>query len=540
MSVQILVLLTYGLGVFIVGWLAKAGKTSGPEGYFLAGRGLRPLLFLATMTATNFSAFTVFGASGAGYRDGYAFYPVVGFGTGFMALTFWFMGRRIRELGLETGALTPPELIRRLYHSPGLSALLAGVMIVYTLPYIALQPMAAGYALQALLGIDYFAGASLVTGLIVVYTLRGGLRAVAWTDVFQGLALLALLLVALAAVAGQAGGFGPAARQVLADQPQLFSRPGGQGFYSPAIWFSFLFLWFFCDPMFPQLFQRFLAAREERAIRATLLAYPFVCSLIFILPVSIGVLGRLSHPGLSGKAADKILPLLAADLPGEVLGSLVVACGLAALMSTLDSQLLTLSSIFSQDLYPLAKGQAPSRPNNKTLPGRVFVVILAAAGLALAYRPPETILNIASQTFTGLAVLFPTVLFGLSPAWRSAKAAWTSILLGQALVVGCFFKLIPTFGFLPVVPVVAVSFGAYLAVAALSRPSLKPLLRLLKSPFLYAFSAIFVLALDFWRWNQTPSLVWGWPSWLFYFWGLSAAQMGTAWFWTRRAQAGPA
>jgi SSS family solute:Na+ symporter len=60
-------------------------------------------------------------------------------------------------------------------------------MIIFTIPYLALQPMAAGYALEALLGLPYFYGCLAVTAIILVYTLRGGLRAVAWTDLFQGL-----------------------------------------------------------------------------------------------------------------------------------------------------------------------------------------------------------------------------------------------------------------------------------------------------------------------------------------------------------------
>jgi len=533
LSLQILVLVLYGLVVLVIGWLAKTKEAAGPEGYFLAGRRIGPLVLLATMTATNFSAFTVFGASGAGYRDGYAFYPIVGFGTGFMALTFWFMGRRIREAGLKTGALTPPDLIRALYSSPGLSALFALVMIVYTLPYIALQPMAAGYALNELLGLDYFTGACLVTGLIVVYTLRGGLKAVAWTDVVQGLALLVLLSLALALVAGEAGGLIAAGRELLHSRPELFSRPGGRGFYSPAIWFSFILLWFFCDPMFPQLFQRFLAAREERSLRLTVTAYPLVTSLIFLLPVTIGVLGRLKHPGLSGKAADKILPMLAAGLPGETLGALVVACGLAALMSTLDSQLLTLSSIFSQDLYPLLRGRAASSRNPSALPGRISVLLLAGAGLALAYDPPDTILAIAGQTFTGLAVLFPAVLFGLSRSWRSLKGAWASIILGQAAVLGFLLGLIPTFGFLPVVPAMAVSFGAYLVGARFWRRDPAPLVKVLKNPYLYLFLGIFLLAMDFWRWGGDPGLILGWPGWVVHFWVLSGLQMILVWRWTR-------
>lgn len=534
MDTKLLVLAAYAVGVVVIGWLARSRSAGGPEGYFLAGRALGPVIFLATMAATNFSAFTVFGASGAGYRDGYSFYPIVGFGTGFMALTFWLLGRKIHQAGLTTGALTPPDLIRRTYGSTGLSALFAVVMVVYTLPYIALQPMAAGYALQALLGWDYFTGAVVVTGLILVYTLRGGLKSVAWTDAFQGGLMIVLLGLALVVVAGRAGGLSAAGQQVITHHPELFARPGGRGFHTPAIWFSFIFLWFFCDPMFPQLFQRFMAARDRASIRLTMLAYPFVTSLVFLLPVTIGVLGRLSHPGLKGKAADQILPLLAADLPGDVLGSLVVACGLAALMSTLDSQLLTLSSIFSQDLYPLAKGKSP----RSSWPGRWFVLLLALAGLTLAYNPPDTILSIASQTFTGLAVLFPAVFFGLSPRWRSTAGAWLSIIVGQVMVGLYFFKLLPSFGFLPVVPIMAVTLAAYLIPALWAKPDLSGLKAALRSPFLWGFLALFGLAMDYWRWAQKPDLILGWPGWVYYFWLLSAVQTGLMWLWTRNRGGG--
>jgi len=111
-----------------------------------------------------------------------------------------------------------------------------------------------------------------------------------------------------------------------------------------------------------------------------MLLYPLICSAVFLLPVTIGVLGHLHHPDLVGKAADSILPLLAADMHSDLFGALVIACGLAALMSTMDSQLLTLSSIFSQDLYPFfRRGEVRS-----AWPGRVFVMVLAGTGLSPA------------------------------------------------------------------------------------------------------------------------------------------------------------
>jgi SSS family solute:Na+ symporter len=236
-----------------------------------------------------------------------------------------------------------------------------------------------------------------VTGIILAYTLRGGLRAVAWTDLFQGAVMFILLVAALIMVAWHHGGFVEANQKVLASNPELFSRPGGLGKYAPGIWFSFIVLWFFCDPMFPQLFQRFFSAKNDRSLARIMILYPLVCTIVFFMPIAVGVLGRLSFPGLVGKQADRILPMVLTAISGDVMAALVIAAGLAALMSTMDSQLLTLSSIFTRDMMPLVK----KRGGATSVAGRIFVVLLSLAGLALAYKPPATILQIATQTFTG-------------------------------------------------------------------------------------------------------------------------------------------
>ena len=148
MIVKIAVLVAYFLVVVFIGFLARTRWKSSPDAYFLADRKLGTLILVGTMVSTNFSAFTVFGTSGAGYRDGYAFFPIMGFGTGFMALTFWILGRKIWELGRQRGLVTPPELVRELYQNKTVALLFAVVMIIFTIPYLALQPMAAGYALE--------------------------------------------------------------------------------------------------------------------------------------------------------------------------------------------------------------------------------------------------------------------------------------------------------------------------------------------------------------------------------------------------------
>jgi SSS family solute:Na+ symporter len=524
MSAKVFVLVSYFIIVLLIGFIARTRWKSSPEDYFLADRKLGTWVLLGTMVATNFSAFTVFGTSGAGYRDGYAFFPIMGFGTGFMALTFWILGRKIWHIGREHGVVTPPEMIGIVYRNPILSFLFALVMIVFTVPYLALQPMAAGYALEELVGLPYFNGCLLVTGIIVLYTLRGGLRAVAWTDMFQGTLMVVLLAISLILVAQYHGGLTTANQKVMAMNPELFSRPGGLGTYTLAIWFSYIMLWFFCDPMFPQLFQRFFSARSDRTISRMMLFYPLICTVVFFMPIAVGVLGHLSFPSLVGKEADRILPMVVTLVSGDTMSALIIACGLAALMSTMDSQLLTLSSIFTRDIVPLVAG----RPMRGYAMGRIFVVFLSLAGLALAYKPPATILQIATQTFTGLAVLFPTVIFGLYLKRVKALPATLSILCGEGMMVLYYLKLIPAGGFLPVVPIMMVTVCVYLCTHAFLLWREGTLnIRMpawISDPYLYLLLGNFALALDFWAWGKSDPQWAGMPLWLGYFVVLSALQ----------------
>lgn len=613
-SISLIVVISYFLVVLLVGFLAKTKWQTSPETYFLANRRLGALVLLGTMAATNFSAFTVFGVSGAGYRDGYAFFPIMGFGTGFMALSFYLIGKKVREKSEHYGSVTPPELIGHLYGGLWVRSLAALVMIIFTIPYLALQPMAAGYALEELLGIPYQAGCAITTAVVLLYTLRGGLKAIAWTDIIQGLFMLLMLAVLLVLISTRFGGFIEANQQVFSDFPSLFSRPGGTmsggteeriGGYLPGIWFSYMLLWFFADPMFPQLFQRFNAAKNTRSLKKTMLLYPLVCTVVFFLPVSIGVMGRLVVPDLGAQAADSIIPIILSHISGPAVAALVTTAGLAALMSTMDSQLLTLSSVVTRDiLIPLktlvspsdrsdnplvGKRKSPKGDTQKrdrgdldesgsrtggnldcsgsrvgdrgsvggSISGRISAVVLAGAGLAAAFNPPATLLEIATHTFTGLAVLFPTVLFGLYLKKPSRIAAATSILLGETSLLLFTLGGLSAGPFLPAVWIIALSFVAYLSVIGVERVSreiggrripksrigrvsekiekshprgntlLKGIRKGLKKPYfpyLFGFIIILALAMDFWNWGLHPRLVLGLPLWVFYFILLSLLQ----------------
>ena len=156
------------------------------------------------------------------------------------------------------------------------------------------------------------------------------------------------------------------------------------------------------------------------------------------------------------------------------------------------------------------------------------MICLSLAGLALAYKPPATILQIATQTFTGLAVLFPTVIFGLYLKRVFPVCAIASILAGEGAVILFYFKMIPSGPFLAIIWVMLITFSVYLGTHILMLWRTNALRfdwpQWLLSGYFYFFSAIFILAMDFWAWGKVQPVVWGIPVWIFYFVILSAIQ----------------
>lgn len=509
-----IIVFSYLLLTLLIGFRFKKQAATSIDEFYLAGRSLSPFILFFTMVSTNFSAFTIFGLSGAGYRIGYAFYPVMGFGTGFMALSFFIIGLKILHLSKERGYITPSDFISDRYQSTLLRLVFSGVLVLFTLPYIAIQTIASGNTLYSLIGLPYIAGAVLVTLFITLYVGLGGLRSIAWTDVIQGGMMLIFTVTAYVIIVGGAGGFTSIHRALLQTNPEHLSRPGAGNAFPPGIWIGYFVLWFFADPMFPQLFQRFMAARDEKSLKWTVILYPLICTFLFFMTVSIGVIGKYVFPDLPLNQSDAVFPLLLNRYAGELLSALLLTGSIAALMSTLDSQLLTVSSIIIRDI--------PSRRFKTNAFKRLVIAAIALSGLLIAVNPPDTILEFINKTsFNGLAVLAPTVIGGLY--WRRGNryGALSSIATGELMVVLFYFDVLSTPQLLPVIPIMLASFTVYAAVSLLTRAAenINLVFPLQRRNLAWAgiFGLFFLLGNDFWNWNQSQALLLGLPGWIWYF-----------------------
>ena len=466
----------YLLATLAIGLYAYRKSEDNPDDFFLAGRRVGGLVLFFTLVATNFSAFFFLGFAGAGYRIGYSYYGMMGFGTALVSISFYFIGHKAWLLGKAKGYITPPELIGDLQQSDLLKIVYLAVMVIFTLPYLALQPIGAGILLHQLTDglIDQFAGSVILSVFIVIYVFLGGMRSVALTDLIQGIIMFVLMFVAVAVIGNALGGLAEANRQAMEIKPGIFSRQGADGSFTPKVWFSYMILWIMAVPMFPQMFMRFFIPKSTTSLRISARLYPLVTAFLFICPIMIGAMGHLAFPDLVGREADSILPRMLSAYAPEWLAATIMVGALAAFMSTMDSQLLALSSMLTRDIY-LSFFDREVSIEKQVWIGKVLIVVLSLVGLAIAYKPPATIAAIATQAFTGLSLLFPTTVAVLFWKRTSAPSCAASIIVGEALLILLYLNVIPSsflMGFLPIVPLTVICTFIIIAGSLIDTPKI--------------------------------------------------------------------
>jgi len=462
----IALVIIYFIVLLSLGIFAHKHTKKTPEDYFLANRSFGPIILLFTLAATNFSAFTFLGFAGNAYKTGFGQYGIMGFGTAIMAIMFYVIGRKVWKLGKEKGYITPPELIGDRFNSYSLRLLFMGVMVVFTIPYLAIQAIGAGIIIQNMTNISWQVGAIVTMIVIMFYVLSGGMRGSGWTDVIQGIIMILAMVLAVVIIAINLGGFEAANTAAYNANPELFTRPGGREFFLPQIWFSFMLLWIFADPMFPQIFSRFYTAKDEKSLKMSMIVYPVVVSFLFLFPVLIGVWAHGVGLEVTNGQYDAVLPMMVAKYASSVYAFVMIGA-LAALMSTADSQLLSLSTMLSRDL-PFKKFKI-----SEIFVGKILIAVLSIFAIIYVisgYNPKAGIMGtLVSTTFSGLAVLCPTTIAALY--WKRATkyGCMASIIAGEITVFVFQYKVLPSFGFLSAVWGILIAIIVLIAVSYLTK-----------------------------------------------------------------------
>jgi SSS family transporter len=421
---QLVGLLLYVLAQLAIGvWVSRRIKNE--TDFFVAGRTLGPVLATASIFATWFGAESCVGAAGSIYTDGVGAHSVEPFAYG---LCLVIMGAVFAAPLWRRKLITLADLFHERF-GPGVERLAALLLIPTSVLWAAAQVRAFGTVLTvASDAIDFETGLAIAAGVVVVYTVFGGLLADVYTDVVQG-ALLIIGLVVLAVVVWSEVGGANGVSDALARAGELRAGTASE----PMNLLALLETWAIPiagSVVAQEVVSRALAARSEGVARASGIAGGALYLLVGLVPVFIGLVGPALAPGLDD--GEALLPHLAQEHLHGFLAVVFAGALVSAILSTADSALLVASSLVSRNL--LERPTWSEKQRLVVARGGVLFFGLVAWWLAGRFESIGELLEHASA-FASSGVLV-IVCFGLFSKIGGAASATAALLLGAGVWIG--------------------------------------------------------------------------------------------------------
>jgi len=438
----------YGVLLLTLGALSRMRRGRDTlSDFYLADRSLGLVVLLLTLFATQYSGNSLSGFPGQTYREGLAYYMAVTFMVAIVG-GYLLFAPRLRQMAQEGSYLTPSDYLRERFGSPALEGVGTAILIVTLVNFLLAQLMAMGHAISGLSGgrIPYAWGVIGGGTVILAYELAGGMRAVAWTDALQGVILVAGLLLAAALLYRIVGSPAELISAIAAVAPEKVAPPGWR---TCNLWLSNFLLLGLGGPLYPQAIQRIYAARSLRDLRRALMTMAFLPHVAITTVVFVGLAGLVLFPGLSGTEADgitfRVLAHVVAVEPLAYLPVLLVLLAVAAaIMSTADSCLLSLSSLLTRDVAARLGGLDGRRAERLTGLGSLSSILVMVALVAVALRPVVTLWDLLVLKFEILIQLSPAFVLGTlhradEPGAFSARDVLAGLGAGLLVALGLTF-----------------------------------------------------------------------------------------------------
>lgn len=411
------IVLVYLLIVIGVGQMAARVTSGSREDFLMASRSFGVVVLFFALFATNMTSVTMIGAPGLAYGTGasaYGFFVAL-FAFLFPVFLFTF-GYRIWATGKEFGHITPGQIVNHRWEAKYLGVVLMVIFTIWTVPYILVGIQGSGIVFESLTDglIPYWLGALMIVVVVGLYVYGGGMRGTGWTNTFQGAIFIVILLGFFIAIPLRLGGFSAATQAVAELNGGAFLNRAGIPVYTPRMWFSQAIIISFGAFMFPHLVLRYMTARSVVTLRQTAVLYPAAVIIVWVPAVMIGFWGIAQLPDLANP--DFVLPeMVFALLPTWAIG-IALAGILAALMSSIDAQVLTLSTFFTEDILEEFSGGLTEYKS--LIYTRLFLVAVFLTAYIGALLTGEAVIDTATFAFAGYGLMF--IPFAAAFYWRQS------------------------------------------------------------------------------------------------------------------------
>jgi sodium/pantothenate symporter len=429
--------------------------------YFLGSRSMGGFVLAMTITTTYISASSFIGGPGAAYKYGLGWILLAMIQVPAVWLSLGVLGKKFAILARRYNAVTLNDMLYARYRSTLLIWLASVSLLVAFIGAMTVQFIGGARLLETAAGIPYDTGLLIFGGTIALYTAFGGFRASVLNDAMQGLVMLVGTFLLLFAVIHQAGGLGTAVDKLRAIDPQLVTPEGVGNVINPTFLSSFAVLVCFGVIGLPHTAVRCISYKDSKAMHRGIILGTIVVVVLMLGMHLAGALGRAILPDLA--IPDRVIPTLMITVLPPMAAGVFLAAPMAAIMSTINAQLLQASATLIKDLYlRIAPRQSANEKRLRMLSGTITFV-LGALLLLAAWNPPDMIIWLNLLAFGGLEAVFlwPLVL-GLYWSRANAAGAISGMLVGAGSYTLLASLNIQWGGFHPIVPSLTLSLLAFL------------------------------------------------------------------------------
>jgi sodium/proline symporter len=435
-------LIIYSVLIMVVG-LRAARLNNTLADYLLADRKLGPWVAAFSERASGESAWLLIGLPALAFASGLSTVWVgVGCCTG-IAFSWFVIAKPLRQETERLNALTLADYFAARFPDPGhhLRLTATAIILFFFTFYVAAQFLAAGKVLNFYLDIPPVAGMAIGAVLVLFYTAAGGLYAVSWTDLVQGVIMLLTLAILPIAVINEIGGPSALVEKMATINPAMVRLTSGDSSWamisgvagSLAIGLGYMGQ--------PHLVLRFMAIRSPEDIRKGRIIAISWALIAFFGAILIGWAGYAHFGpeaiGPDGLIADQeqLMPMMARQFMPEIIAVIMIIGAIAAMMSTADSQLLASASAISEDIYRSLIN--PQASDSQLLAiGRWATLAVGLLGFLLAWRADDFVYNMVLYAWAGLGSAFgPPLLLALKWSRTSRAGVLAGFISGTVVVV---------------------------------------------------------------------------------------------------------